>query len=151
MVEPMWSQSVTSSDDRSAIRSQIATASKRNVRYRPYAFTGHGAIVTAGMLNTPRCQGKAWHRGPPSLECEGSTPLWFASALAFRWWLFEAQGKGTAKAASSLRTPQVRSWCEGPGVSDADGMSAALVHRLVSSCYRRYGSTGSTSKPAILK
>ncbi len=36
MVEPMWSQSVTSSDDPSVIRSAIATASKRNVRSRRF-------------------------------------------------------------------------------------------------------------------
>jgi len=36
------------------IRSQIATASKRNIRYRPYAFTEHGAIMAATVLNSPQ-------------------------------------------------------------------------------------------------
>ncbi len=52
--QPLRSQTVTSSDDPSLMRSQIATASKRNVRYRPYAFTEHGAIMAASVLNTPR-------------------------------------------------------------------------------------------------
>jgi hypothetical protein len=37
-----------------AVRSQIATASKRNVRYRPFAFTEHGALMAASVLNTAR-------------------------------------------------------------------------------------------------
>ena len=36
-----------------SIRSQIATASKRNVRFFPYAFSGHGAIMAANVLNSP--------------------------------------------------------------------------------------------------
>jgi len=44
------SQIVTSS---SAMRSQIATASKRNVRYLPWVFTEHGAIMLATVLNSP--------------------------------------------------------------------------------------------------
>jgi hypothetical protein len=36
------------------MRSQIVTASKRNVRYVPNAFTEHGAIMAASVLNTPR-------------------------------------------------------------------------------------------------
>ena len=36
------------------MRSQIATASKRNVRFLPYAFTEHGAIMAANVLNSPR-------------------------------------------------------------------------------------------------
>ena len=35
-------------------RSQTATASKRNIRHRPYAFTEHGAIMAANVLNSPR-------------------------------------------------------------------------------------------------
>ena len=35
-------------------RSQFATASKRNIRHRPYAFTEHGAIMAANVLNSPR-------------------------------------------------------------------------------------------------
>ncbi len=34
--------------------SQSATAAKRNVRYRPFVFTEHGAIMAASVLNTPR-------------------------------------------------------------------------------------------------
>ncbi len=36
------------------MRSQFATASKRNVRYLPYAFTEHGALMAANILNSPR-------------------------------------------------------------------------------------------------
>ncbi len=36
------------------IRSQNATASKRNIRYLPYAFTEHGALMSASVLNTSR-------------------------------------------------------------------------------------------------
>jgi len=36
-----------------AMRSQIVTAYKRNVRYRPYAFTEHGAVMAANVLNSP--------------------------------------------------------------------------------------------------
>ena len=48
------SQIVTASSAPVAMRSQIVTASKRNVRYLPYAFTEHGAIMAASVLNTPR-------------------------------------------------------------------------------------------------
>lgn len=37
-----------------SIRSQNATASKRNIRYLPYAFTEHGALMSASVLNTSR-------------------------------------------------------------------------------------------------
>ena len=37
-----------------AMRSQNVTASKRNVRFRPYAFTEHGAIMAANVLRSPR-------------------------------------------------------------------------------------------------
>jgi hypothetical protein len=51
----MRSQFATASDDdHSGIRSQIVTASKRNIRYLPYAFTEHGALMAASILNTPR-------------------------------------------------------------------------------------------------
>jgi hypothetical protein len=33
-------------------RSQIVTASKRNVRYRPFAFTEHGALMAANVLRS---------------------------------------------------------------------------------------------------
>jgi len=45
------SQPVTSS---STMRSQFATALKRNVRFLPFAFTEHGAIMAATVLNSPR-------------------------------------------------------------------------------------------------
>lgn len=48
--ERLRSQIATASTGR--IRSQIATASKRNIRYRPYAFTEHGAIMAATILNS---------------------------------------------------------------------------------------------------
>jgi hypothetical protein len=35
------------------MRSQIVTASKRNVRHRPLAFTEHGAVMAANILNSP--------------------------------------------------------------------------------------------------
>lgn len=35
------------------MRSHFATASKRNVRYTPWAFTEHGAVMLAGVLNSP--------------------------------------------------------------------------------------------------
>ncbi len=36
------------------MRSQIVTvSSKRNVRFMPYAFTEHGAIMAATILNSP--------------------------------------------------------------------------------------------------
>jgi hypothetical protein len=36
------------------MRSQIVTASKRNIRYPSCAFTEHGAIMAATVLNSPR-------------------------------------------------------------------------------------------------
>lgn len=50
----MRSQFATASDTAPGIRSQFATASKRNVRFLPYAFTEHGAIMAANVLNSPR-------------------------------------------------------------------------------------------------
>jgi ORF6N domain len=38
----------------SSIRSQNATASKRNVRYRPWAFTEHGALQAANIGHSRR-------------------------------------------------------------------------------------------------
>ena len=46
------SQIATASDE--AMRSQIVTASKRNIRFLPYAFTEHGAIQAANILNSDR-------------------------------------------------------------------------------------------------
>ncbi len=34
-----------SNEEAASVRSQIATASKRNLRYRPYAFTEHGVAM----------------------------------------------------------------------------------------------------------
>ncbi len=47
------SQIATASPATSAMRSQIATASKRNIRFRLRAFTEHGAIMAATILNSP--------------------------------------------------------------------------------------------------
>lgn len=41
-------------DEADSMRSQFATASKRNARFLPYAFTEHGAIMAANVLNSPR-------------------------------------------------------------------------------------------------
>ena len=49
----MRSQFVTASDTSPAMRSQITTAYKRNVRFLPYAFTENGAIMAANILNSP--------------------------------------------------------------------------------------------------
>ncbi len=49
----MRSQIVTASNP-NAIRSQNATASKRNVRHLPHAFTEHGVIMAASVLNSQR-------------------------------------------------------------------------------------------------
>lgn len=38
----------------STMRSQIVTASKRNTRHTPFAFTEHGAIMAANILNSPQ-------------------------------------------------------------------------------------------------
>jgi hypothetical protein len=43
------SQFATISPAPSSIRSQNATASKRNVRYRPWVFTEHGALQAANI------------------------------------------------------------------------------------------------------
>jgi hypothetical protein len=52
--EAMRSQFATASGDAPRMRSQSVTASKRNVRYQPYAFTEHGAIMATTILNSPR-------------------------------------------------------------------------------------------------
>ena len=36
------------------MRSQIVTASKRNIRHRPHVFTEHGALMAANVLNSRR-------------------------------------------------------------------------------------------------
>ena len=48
------SQFVTASADDSEMRSQIVTASKRNVRYQPYAFTEQGVAMLSTVLNSER-------------------------------------------------------------------------------------------------
>ncbi len=49
------SQIVTASTERKpTMRSQTVTASKRNLRHPPYAFTEHGAIMAANILNSPQ-------------------------------------------------------------------------------------------------
>jgi hypothetical protein len=53
-VVSMRSQSVTASNPAGLVRSQIATASKSNIRYLPYAFSEHGVIMAASVLNTQR-------------------------------------------------------------------------------------------------
>ena len=37
-----------------ALRSQFVTASRRNVRHRPFAFTEHGALMAANLLKSRR-------------------------------------------------------------------------------------------------
>lgn len=41
-------------DEAITIRSQFVTASRRNIRYLPYAFTEHGIIMAASILNSQR-------------------------------------------------------------------------------------------------
>lgn len=48
------SQLATASSADFSMRSQFVTASKRNIRHRPYAFTEHGAIMAAMVLNSPQ-------------------------------------------------------------------------------------------------
>ena len=38
------------------LKSQFATASKRNVRFQPYAFTEHGAIMAANVLHSEQAE-----------------------------------------------------------------------------------------------
>jgi len=51
--ENLQSQIATAFPADSPMRSQIVTASKRNIRHRPHAFTEHGAIMAATVLNSP--------------------------------------------------------------------------------------------------
>jgi hypothetical protein len=51
--DSMRSQTVIASSD-PAMRSQIVTATKRNIRYRPWAFTEHGALQAANILRSDR-------------------------------------------------------------------------------------------------
>src|ERR1039457_3716035 len=43
-----------STDETAAMRSQFVTASKRNIRYQPYAFTEHGALMLSSVLKSKR-------------------------------------------------------------------------------------------------
>ena len=52
-IDGIRSQVIPGSPPSSSMRSQIATASRRNVRFLPYAFTEHGAIMAANVLNSP--------------------------------------------------------------------------------------------------
>jgi len=45
---------VIENEGHEAMRSQIATTSKRNIRHLPFAFTEHGAIMAATVLNSPQ-------------------------------------------------------------------------------------------------
>ena len=51
-LEVLRSKIVTSNPHDVVIRSQIATASKRNIRYLPSVFTEHGALMVANILNS---------------------------------------------------------------------------------------------------
>jgi hypothetical protein len=44
---------ITQEELNECMRSQFVTASKRNIRHLPYAFTEHGAIMAANVLNSP--------------------------------------------------------------------------------------------------
>ena len=47
------SQSVTSSGGAAALRSQFATLKRgQHLKYKPYAFTEHGAVMLASVLNS---------------------------------------------------------------------------------------------------
>ena len=52
--DSMRSQIVIALSGTADIRSQIVTASKRNVRYRPWVFTEHGALQAANILRSNR-------------------------------------------------------------------------------------------------
>jgi ORF6N domain-containing protein len=52
--ETKRSQTATASGGLQGMRSQFATASRRNIRYRPWAFTEHGALQVANVLQSDR-------------------------------------------------------------------------------------------------
>ena len=52
--ERIREQSVTSSSKSSPMRSQIVTASRRNVGASPYAFTEQGVAMLSSVLRSPR-------------------------------------------------------------------------------------------------
>ena len=43
-----------SSEEAATMRSQTVTASKRNIRYQPLAFTEHGVVMLSSVLNSAR-------------------------------------------------------------------------------------------------
>jgi len=49
----MFHLSKAEAESLTPMRSQFATAYKRNVRFLPYAFTENGAIMAANVLNSP--------------------------------------------------------------------------------------------------
>ncbi len=63
------SQSVTLNKRAPDMRSQIVTAAdKRNTRFLPYAFTEHGAIMAATVLNSPQAVEMSVFACPPKPE-----------------------------------------------------------------------------------
>ena len=52
--DAMRSQLVTVSSEERTIRSQVVTGYRRNIRYRPWAFTEHGALQVANILRSDR-------------------------------------------------------------------------------------------------
>jgi ORF6N domain len=52
--DAMRSQIVIASSSAKNQRSQIVTGSRRNIRYRPWAFTEHGALQAANILRSDR-------------------------------------------------------------------------------------------------
>jgi hypothetical protein len=53
-IDALRSQIVIASSGTADVRSQIATGSKRNIRYTPWAFTEHGALQAANILRSDR-------------------------------------------------------------------------------------------------
>jgi len=41
-------------EEAEAMRSQTVIASKRNIRYQPYAFTEHGVVMLSAVLKSDR-------------------------------------------------------------------------------------------------
>ncbi|HZR06916.1 MAG TPA: ORF6N domain-containing protein [Candidatus Udaeobacter sp.] len=52
--DAMRSQLVTASFDEHTMRSQAVTGYRRNIRYRPWVFTEHGALQAANILRSDR-------------------------------------------------------------------------------------------------
>lgn len=48
-----WNNEEASVLSEAGMRSQNASASKRNIHFRPYVFTEYGAIMAANVLNSP--------------------------------------------------------------------------------------------------